>query len=725
MALRSKTQRSLPHLLILSERPEIDLQRCTPGGPFAVERASTAEELVELIEERPVEAVLFDLVHGEKSCRTVWAKLAETAPEAPLLLIHDRSTEALARRLVRRGAHGSFGLDQGRAESLQAWLEASLLRRGLQRQSAVLEKRSAQMRRQKQEFVALVTHELRNPLSGIVGYAHLLSRTDLNPLQKEYVETLLSSARGLSSLLDHLLELSSSNSGTVAVERAPLNLREALEQVMTFIIPQARQRGLEVVANLDATLPKLVAGDSVKLRQVVLNLLLNSVKFTDSGYLGLSARVKDLFQNRAVVRFVVEDSGRGIPEDKQKTIFLPFNQAEAEDRQRGAGLGLAICLRTVEALGGVMGVESRVGRGTAFWFDLPFEVLESSAPPPKLRAGRLLLIEPQRETAQAISLLLEQLDIEHLQVDDLEQAKCALEKQSFRTVLAPESIDTLELPVALRLLTSFDRRGKGLHGELYLARPLRQSDLVAALTRPVESHPDPAQRGRSALVLEDDLVCSGLLENFLTQLGYRVTSCGRTEQALQLLQQDSYQLLIADLHLPDGTSRELLETVHSRGLLDLESRIVVLTGSSAPDLLAEGLIDTLLRKPLEFEDLELALQGDLYPIVDHQVVQRLKEYERRTGGNFVQELVSTYKRTALERVDELERAFQAEDATALTRAAHGLKGAAGTVGAALLHRYLERLEGCTDPLRAFWLVHRVRRATEGSVDHLDRAQESA
>lgn len=680
------------------------------GVRFRLERACRLNQALEMLETGQYDVVLLDLTLPDARGEAVFRAVQKTAPELPVVVLTGIVDSRLAMAVVREGAQDYLIKDEVEGRSLVRALGYAIERKKLQLQAE-------EMSRKKTEFLALVTHELRNPMTGIVGYAHLLRQTELSQLQKEYVDTIRASARGLRDLLNNLLELSSVETGRMSVERAPMELRACLEEVTSFVVPQALKAGLEVVTSLDAGLPDLVLGDALKLRQVVLNLLMNALKFTERGYVGLSARVKSTHRGQTVIRFVVEDSGRGIPPEKKKAIFQPFHQAESQDRSRGAGLGLAICLRTIEAMNGVMGVESQVGQGTAFWFDLPFEVLTPASTGRRLEGRRVLLAEPHPETARAVRLLLEQLGAAVDLVGTELEAYQLARTHDYDVMVAAEGIKLVSR-IPVRLVTSHERRGSGEHGERYLARPLRQQEFLEALAgAPVREA--PAVEGR-VLVVDDDRVCRIFLEKVAADMGFACRSAGAGEEALALLEEEPADLLLMDCGLPDMDGEQLASTVHQRRLLADGGLVFAITGAPDRRLEESGLVDAVLTKPAEFEEIEQAYRRCRRPIVDQAVLDRLKDFEKRSGKGFLSGLVATYESAAAERMAGMRAATSHEE---IQRLAHALKGAAATIGASAVAGMAERVERCTEPAYGALLIERleteVRRSRQELRRHLE------
>ncbi|MFE8072083.1 response regulator [Marinobacteraceae bacterium S3BR75-40.1] len=451
-------------------------------------------------------------------------------------------------------------------------------------------------------FLANVSHELRTPLQSVLGYAALIEHSDLDPEQRDYVSTLKRSAENLSSIINDLLDISRMEAGKLELEQIPFDIRDTVDDVITMLAPRAREKRLALERRIPDHLPAALLGDPIRLRQVLLNLVSNAIRFTDSGHVMISAEVLERSPRDVKVRFAVEDTGVGIAKEDLPLIYEPYVQLGSRFRRKlsGAGLGLTICRQLVHLMSGSLDVESTPGRGSTFWVDLTLPVASEHSAMIRqdtraIQSRRLLVadsyelsrkitlellsgfgaeVDGVRSAAEVIRRLEEAEDVGHpydaLLVDGfLPDMDCDLLCQQLR--------DSRHAETRILVLSSNPQRGDAEHfrqagADGFLSKSLRESYLAPVLQQLLLDHDqykrhfvtrftvqsnqpppdDPVAPCASmqVLLVEDNPVNRALTQRMLEKLGAVVTSAHDGEEAELLLREEAFDLVFMDCMLP-------------------------------------------------------------------------------------------------------------------------------------------------------------------------------
>ncbi|OJU26412.1 MAG: hybrid sensor histidine kinase/response regulator [Nitrobacter sp. 62-13] len=511
--------------------------------------------------------------------------------------------------------------------------------------------------RAKSRFLAMTSHEFRTPLNGIIGMSGLLLDTPLTPEQTTYARAVKASGDALLSLIEELLDYSKIEAGKIELESRPFVLPDLIEDITELLAPRAQARQLEIAAYIDDTLPIEVIGDAARLRQVLLNLAGNAIKFTPSGGVALivehGARPGD-------IRFMVQDTGIGITPDAQARIFREFEQADEQIARHygGTGLGLSISDRIVKRMGGRIALESRPGAGSAFEVSIPLAAHDGALQrkpfsPPDLAGQPILLVCPQTIEASLLVRRLDRWGAETCMISDIAAARALLAERSWHTVFVDHAMGAEAVwllgQIACRhatrrivMVTPSTRHDLQAAGAAaftgYLVKPLRAQSIAARLTAPADGstaqratnrQPDfetigesdspatvPAQ-SLSVLVAEDNEINALLIRSLLTRLGHDVTVAANGEDALAswVAAQTAdapYDLVLMDVQMPklDGieTTRKIREREadgHAR-----RTAILALTANTLTDdrhACFDAGMDGFLVKPLDQDKLADAL----------------------------------------------------------------------------------------------------------------------
>jgi PAS domain S-box-containing protein len=493
-------------------------------------------------------------------------------------------------------------------QQFSAFLRDISLRRQFEQDMAAARDQAVEASRLKSEFLAMMSHEIRTPMNAVIGLTGLLLRGQLKSTERRYAESIRTAGTSLLSMINDILDLSKVEAGALTLDDSALSLNGILEEVLEMLAETAREKGLELVGYCDQTLPAVVRGDPQRIRQILLNLAANAVKFTEHGEVVIHLRNDDAEPRPAgagsvVVRMEVADTGIGVPPDQHARLFDAFAQADSSTTRRfgGTGLGLAICRELALAMGGQVGVRSNPGPGSTFWCTLPlgYDAASASAVLPHIPLkGLRVLLADAHATSRAVltrqvrawSMVPTVVKSEEQVMDTLWEA--GIEHHPFDLLildaelpgphgdrLAGEiNIHPAIRPLPIVLITPRDyvepdgARESGVIATV--TRPVQQSELYSGLLEaaagwvrpeaapapePPAGPPGPNREGRLLLV-EDNTTNQMVALGILTELGYHVDVAADGTRALQRLDRGTYRAVLMDCQMPnlDGyeTTRE-------------------------------------------------------------------------------------------------------------------------------------------------------------------------
>jgi PAS domain S-box-containing protein len=523
-----------------------------------------------------------DLVHGRKSViskeeRETWADGRESWVMTTKLPFRDASG-----RLA-----GTFGISR----------DITDLKR-IERELSAAKRTAEEASRAKSEFLANMSHEIRTPMNGVLGMTELALDTGLSAEQREYLEMVRSSAESLLTVINDILDFSKIEAGRLDMDDVEFDPRDTLNETARALALRAAEKGLELICDIRPEVPETITGDPMRLRQIVINLLGNAVKFTRAGEVALIVELETGDADRATLRFTVRDTGIGIPPDKQKLIFEAFSQADASTTRMfgGTGLGLSISSRLVEMMGGRISVESVPGEGSSFVFTAQFGIGRRRAVPvpcleqSRLEGLRVLVVDDNAANRHLLIKMFRNWKMRPVSAASAEEAASILARERrpslpfslmVSDILMPGGADGFELLEEIRrnettqtlpviMLASGGRHGdtarcRSLGVAAYLLKPIRQSELLASVLaalgagtgaqpEPCESAPQTPSSGRRPLrllVAEDNAVNQKLVLRILEKLGHSAILVGDGRRAVEAVRADEFDLVLMDVQMPE------------------------------------------------------------------------------------------------------------------------------------------------------------------------------
>jgi signal transduction histidine kinase/HPt (histidine-containing phosphotransfer) domain-containing protein len=580
----------------------------------------------------------------------------------------------------------------------------------------ILNQKQEEATRFKAVFFANVSHEVRTPLIGVLGMADVLSDTSLDIHQRELVDVIRTSGENLLQIINDILDLSKFESGKLELESIPFVLRDVVDQTMDLLAPMAFGKGLEISAWIDPRIASTVVGDVTRVRQVLLNLLNNAIKFTSSGEIYLQVEPSTEVDN--MIHFCVEDTGGGIPPEKLDRLFQSFSQVDASTNRRfgGTGLGLSICQNLTALMGGRIWVESTVGKGTQFYFVISLPAAEMGETCHKgqdLRGKRMVALVQNDRLIRLLAAWAKELDLELIVRSD---RWVKLDEAQLDYLVIDADLGEIQIPqirpITVLLLTrskNISELAKRYPSTTVLSLPLKKRRFLQAVGVFADaddaSHSsktileaDPLLSRLNILVVDDNIVNRRVCVAQLQKLGvWSISEAEDGRQAIAAAENQAFDLILMDVQMPDIDGLEATHQIRL-SLSNSESRqprIIGLTANAVSEereKCLEAGMDDKLSKPVRLDELKSVLQAtdkigspdrpsptsvSNLPVCDERQLNVL--FEIGDSNEFVTNVIQSF----IEQAEQLTSRLPtlADDLKALASEAHKLKGSAAYVGA--------------------------------------------
>jgi len=608
----------------------------------------------------------------------------------------------------------------------------------------------------KGEFATNVSHELRTPMNGILGMLELLKDMNLSSKQLEYISTAKNSAESLLTLIDDILDFSKNEAGKTSIEVREFNIYNTLENIVSLLSSQARQKNIDLAFIIDQNTPYTLLGDGERINQVLLNLIGNAIKFTNNGDVGIFVSVQSDHEDKLKLKFEVKDTGIGVEPEAQARIFEAFLQADGSTTRRhgGTGLGLAICQQLVHLMGGEISLDSEPGKGSTFWFELTLLKSSHESESPKLintlsENQRVLIIDDSRLIQKVLTNFFRIENIECISQNDSENAIRAFKlslnhNKPYDFVFVDEQLKNESGEELIKKLVYLDQsknshfilmshhfdeneiNQSGLTISANLQKPIRQTDLYACLNRLMKPKGEKRQEAiihnhaydyvshsnlvsHKILVVEDNLANQQVAIGMLERLNCQTDIASNGKECISKIIDDEYDLILMDCHMPEMDGYEATHHIRELETGDKHLTIIAMTANvqhGDSDKCLDAGMDDYLAKPLKVNTLKNMLEkwlpGEVIqtteqPPPTHQLMSEVIERNTLSElhsqiGDIMYSMIQSYLKDLPSYIEALNEAIDSSSIKSIADIAHTIRGSSANFGATRLVESCQRLE---------------------------------
>ncbi|WP_428848536.1 two-component sensor histidine kinase BarA [Shewanella marinintestina] len=597
-------------------------------------------------------------------------------------------------------------------------------------------KRAQEASRIKSEFLANMSHELRTPLNGVIGFAKQLLKTPLHSSQQDYIRTIERSATNLLSIINDILDFSKLEAGKMVLENIPFSLRETIEETVTLLSSSAREKELELVIDVDSRIPEDVTGDAMRFSQIITNLVGNAIKFTDKGSVQLKLQFEEIKEGKVHLRFEVIDSGIGIDEQQQSSLFQAFGQADSSISRRfgGTGLGLVITKRLVNRMSGQIGCYSEPNQGSTFWFTLPLNIsqypINDALPLATLEGKSIILMGANNLTQNAIERMLQRWGLKVTLIQNTKQLEfistqsnfifdfalmsCqaitktdeparllklvkpkvnylllisdCIEHEEVFSQLRPHVDKQISMPVGEKLLSSslLDPHSASMHDNLMPLAPITAPATLENL---------------SVLAVDDNPANLKLIDTLLKELVTQVQVANNGDLAVKLAKERSYDLIFMDIQMPGTDGINATKQIRSNSA-NRNTPIIAVTAHAIAEereRISSSGMDGYLPKPID----EAALKG---VITRWKTRPKFTHFDQRTLNwdlcltqannkpDLALDMLKMLLKSLPETVEHIEHALNTTDNDKMLACIHKLHGACCYCGVPTTQMLCQQIE---------------------------------